>query len=181
VIEPSSRTTLRANELAIPIRGSDVLTERISESDRIQFALAAVTPAPAARWTPRVTRGAVGGLVLTTLVFGILLTTTLKRPWRYQGTRLLSLHFMAKAPEPSAEPSPPPLPLVKPIVAAVAPDLFDLPPRHHGISKSARGGRFRSARTIQNQQPTGAAATESPESSPVAPPPVAKWVDPFAE
>jgi hypothetical protein len=177
VIEPFSRT-LRTNELAIPIRASDMSTERISESDRLQFALAAATPTLAAHWAPR---GAVVGLVLTTLVFGILLTATFNRPWRFRGTRLLSLHFVEKAQAPAPGPLPPPLPLVEPIMVAAAPVLFDAQPLHRLASKSTRDGRVRSARAIQNQQPTSGAATESPESSPVARPPAAKWVDPFAE
>lgn len=180
MIEPFTRI-LRTNELAIPIRASEMPTERISEADRIQFALAAAMPAPAGRRTPRGTRGAVIGLVSTTLVFGILLTTTFARPWRFQGTRLLSLHFIEKAPELAPEPSAPPLPLVEPIAAAAAPAVFDLPPRHHGVSKSTRAPRARSARAIQNQRPAAAAGAAPLDSAPLARPPAAKWIDPFAE
>jgi hypothetical protein len=185
VIEPSSRT-LRANELAIPARASETPTERISESDRIQFALlAAATPAPAARWTPRTARGAVIGLVSTTLIFGILLTTSLKRPWRFRGTWLLSSHFMEKVPAPSPSPSPPPLPLVQPIMVAAAPVPFDAQPLHHGVSKSTRDGRVRGTHAIQDLRRAATAGSELPDSAPSAatasPAPAAKWVDPFAE
>jgi hypothetical protein len=179
VIEPSSRTTLRANELAIPIRASDMPTERISELDRLQFALAAAMPSPAARWAPR---GAVIGLVLTTLAFGILLTSTFNRSWRFQGTRLLAPHFIAahsaeKAPSLSPAPSPLRPPLVEPIVVAAAPVQFDAQPLHHG--------RARGTHAISSPRPTSPAGSEPTDSSPAAAaapaPPAAKWVDPFAE
>ena len=175
-----ARTLPGTNELAIPSNGSDIPTERISESDRLAAVLAAETAAPSAGVAPRVSTGAVIGLVSTTLVFGILLTATLNRSWSFQGTRLLARHSMEKAPEPA--PAPPPQPLVQQIVVASAPIPFDAQPLRRPVSKPTRDGRVRGARALQSQRPTGATGSESPDPAPVASPrAVAKWVDPFAE
>jgi len=65
---------------------------------------------------------------------------------------------------------------------ASAPIPFDAQPLRRLVSKPTRDGRARGARAIQNQRPTGATGSESPDPAPVAPPrAVAKWVDPFAE
>lgn len=177
-----ARTLPGINELAIPGNASDIPTERISELDRLEAALAAETAAPAARVTPRVSKGALIGLVSTTLVFGILLTATISRSWRFPGTRLLARHLVEKAPEPA--PAPPPHPLVEQIVVAAAPVPFDAQPLRRLVSKPTRDGRARSARAIQNQRPAATARAESTDLTPTAAtptPPAAKWVDPFAE
>jgi hypothetical protein len=161
-----------ANEVAVPIRASEVPTERIFMRDRLRAFQIGSTPPSDARAASTISKRTLIGLCLTTFAFGILLTSTINRSWRPLAPQ--SLERAAKLPPPPA----PPVLQVVPIVATPLPSVLEAPaPSRDLASKPRRDVRVRATRAGQARRP----ASELPESAPLDPAPPKPWVDPFAD
>jgi hypothetical protein len=146
------------NELAIPLRASEIPTERIFGGDRelVFRTAAAALPRPARR----ISNSTLVALCLTTFAFGIALTLTVTR-WTAPRSAIAAAPV---APAPVATPAPPSSPVVVQLPVAPPTDAellaaFVAPPAHRPLARPARVARPR----------------------PAAAPAVKPWVDPFAE